>query len=171
MKDFIKALIVIIIFLFFVSLDPFAEGAEKGNSYCVLPALKTETVPTDGDFPMFVRLPERKRDEWKPSDEDVEYLSKMAYGEARGCGYDGIRAVMECALNRLEDGRWGDTVKDVITYPCQFYGYKSYHPVTDEIKEIAVEVLTDRHNGVEPSISRKYLFFTGDGKINRFREA
>lgn len=106
---------------------------------------------------------------WKPAEEDIEALSKMAWGEARGCGEKGIEAVMWVAMNRLDMGRWGDTVLKVVSARAQFYGYKASNPVTEEIRAIAERVLTAHHNGEAGIIPSDYIYFHGDGRENIFR--
>lgn len=106
---------------------------------------------------------------WQPAEEDIEALAKMAWGEARGCGEKGIEAVMWCAMNRLDTGRWGDTVLGVVSARAQFYGYKAGNPVTDEIRAIAERVLTAHHNGEAGIIPSDYIYFHGDGRENIFR--
>ena len=41
-------------------------------------------------------------------------------GEARGEGSDGMRAVAQVLLNRVNDGRWGPTLAAVCLAPFQF---------------------------------------------------
>ena len=47
-------------------------------------------------------------------------LATTVYLEARGQSELGQRAVAEVALRREEDGRWGDSVCQVVTAPKQF---------------------------------------------------
>jgi spore germination cell wall hydrolase CwlJ-like protein len=47
-------------------------------------------------------------------------LATTVYLEARGESELGQRAVAEVALRREEDGRWGDSVCEVVTAPKQF---------------------------------------------------
>jgi spore germination cell wall hydrolase CwlJ-like protein len=47
-------------------------------------------------------------------------LATTVYLEARGQSELGQRAVAEVALRREEDGRWGDSVCEVVTAPKQF---------------------------------------------------
>jgi spore germination cell wall hydrolase CwlJ-like protein len=47
-------------------------------------------------------------------------LATTVYLEARDQSQLGQRAVAEVALRRKEDGRWGETVCDVVTAPKQF---------------------------------------------------
>ena len=47
-------------------------------------------------------------------------LATTVYLEARGQSQLGQRAVAEVALRRKEDGRWGESVCEVVTAPKQF---------------------------------------------------
>ncbi len=47
-------------------------------------------------------------------------LATTVYLEARGEPVAGQRAVAEVAMRRLDSGRWGDSVCDVVTAPWQF---------------------------------------------------
>ena len=47
-------------------------------------------------------------------------LAATVYLEARNQSELGQRAVAEVALRRLETGRWGDTICEVVTAPAQF---------------------------------------------------
>lgn len=51
---------------------------------------------------------------------EFQLLVRMAYSEARGDGVQGMAAVSHVALNRWEDGRFGKTLRDVLTAPGQF---------------------------------------------------
>lgn len=137
---------------------PILQKANKarGEWLCV-------EVPDEGIFEYLTV------DHWEPSEEDICALSRMAWGEARGCGERGIEAVMWCALNRLDTGRWGNTVLKVVSAPSQFFGYDRNHPVTDEIRAIAENVLTAYHNGAPGIIPPDYIYFTGNGSYNTFR--
>ena len=110
-----------------------------------------------------------------PQEEDIAALAKMAYGEARGLADYEIAAVMWVALNRLDAG-YADTVQDVVSAPGQFAGYSVENPVTDEIAEIARDVLS-RHEReqqgeqVPREIGREYLWFSGRDGHNWFRAA
>jgi spore germination cell wall hydrolase CwlJ-like protein len=46
--------------------------------------------------------------------------ARTLYGEARGEGPDGMRAVAHVLLNRVNDGRWGPTLVAVCMAPFQF---------------------------------------------------
>jgi len=47
-------------------------------------------------------------------------IARVAYAEAGNQGDSGLAAVVYTILNRLQDGRWGDTVDSVLNAPHQF---------------------------------------------------
>jgi len=51
---------------------------------------------------------------------DREILARTLWGEARGEGIDGMRAVAHVILNRVADARWPGTVAEVCLQPSQF---------------------------------------------------
>ncbi len=113
--------------------------------------------------------------DYTPSEADVTALSRMAYGEARGLADYEIAAVMWVALNRLDHGGYGDTILDVVSAPGQFAGYSESNPVDDHIATIARDVLTRHDRGqrgedIPREIGPSYLYFSGDGAHNYFRE-
>ena len=102
------------------------------------------------------------------TEEEVNYIAKTVWGEARGVSKIQQSAVVWCILNRLEDGYWGNTIKRVITYPDQFHGYHSNYPVTDEIREVVEDVLM-RWNmekmgvkNVGRTLPKEFLYFHSD---------
>lgn len=64
--------------------------------------------------------PETVKSEPKFSMEDALLLARLLYAECRGEPREGRLGVAQCALDRLEDGRWGKTLKEVITARRQF---------------------------------------------------
>lgn len=106
---------------------------------------------------------------------EAEYIAKALYGEARGCSETEQRAVVWCILNRVDEGVWGDGIIGVITRPGQFAGYDPDYPVWPELYEIAQDVLTQwRREGngetVERVLPREYVYFSGNGSYNVFRD-
>ena len=100
-------------------------------------------------------------------------VQQMAWGEARGCGTFGQAQTMWCVLNRCD--RWGGTPLQQCSASGQFYGYSAMNPVTDELYELAVDVLTrwdmeKAGQAVIRELPNTYLWFTGDGTENYFRE-
>lgn len=110
-------------------------------------------------------------------EEEIIYLSKTVWGEARGCSKTEQAAVVWCILNRVDSQLryMPDTIIGVITQKSQFAGYKASHPVTEDIKSLVIDVLTrwEREKSGETDVGRvlpvDYLYFTGDGKTNTFR--
>lgn len=105
------------------------------------------------------------------------YLAKTVYGEARGCSTTQQAAVVWCILNRVDtDDRYSpEEVIKATTKKNQFHGYDPNHPVTDEYYDLAIDVLSRwlREKNGETEVGRvlpkEYLYFGGDGKVNRFR--
>ena len=55
------------------------------------------------------------------SDSDVELLARTLYGEARDQGEEGMTAVGNVVLNRLNKKSWyGDSIEEIIKMPYQF---------------------------------------------------
>jgi len=54
---------------------------------------------------------------------EVEWLARNIYHEARGEGIYGMIAVSIVTINRVEDSRYPNTIKGVITQPHQFTWY------------------------------------------------
>ena len=109
------------------------------------------------------------------SGSDVELIAKTVWREARGIPDKAEQAaVVWCILNRVDDDRWGDTIAEVVTAPHQF-AYDSGAPVTDELRQLAVDVLErwKREKEGKTNVGRvlpaEYVFFDGDGSHNHFR--
>lgn len=110
------------------------------------------------------------------TEDDVIAVAKMLWGEARGCALDNQQKAVWCVLNRVDDPRFPDTILGVLSQPSQFHGYSPDFPVWDELYAVALDVLTRwnaEKNGVtvERELPNTYLWFTGDGVQNHFREA
>lgn len=103
------------------------------------------------------------------TEEEVNYIAKTVYGEARGCSKLQQSAVVWCILNRLENGYWGDTIKSVVTSKGQFNGYCKSFPVTEEIKTLVEDVLyrwNMEKNGVIAigrTLPKRFLYFHSNG--------
>ena len=109
------------------------------------------------------------------SEDDVVAMAKMLWGEARGCALDNQQKAVWCVLNRVDDPRFPDTIQGVLSQPFQFHGYSPNFPVTDELYAVALDVLTrwsmeKQSVTVERELPNTYLWFTGDGVQNHFRE-
>lgn len=85
---------------------------------------------------------------------DLEALTKVVYGEARGESDDGKRAVAHVVINRSKKS--GKSIQFEASKPSQFYGYTAAGSMPDanakkKCQEIAQEALdgksTDPTNG------------------------
>lgn len=106
---------------------------------------------------------------------DVIALAQMLYGEARGCTLLNQQQCVWCVLNRVDDARFPDSIIGVLKQPHQFYGYSDSFPVWDELYAVAEDVLTrwsmeKQGADVARELDGTYLWFTGDGETNHFRE-
>ena len=109
------------------------------------------------------------------TEEDVAEVAKMLWGEARGCTRDNQIKCAWVVVNRVDDERFPDTIQGVLSQPCQFHGYDPTFPVTDELYSVAFDVLTrwsyeKQGIPVRRELASTYLWFTGDGRENIFRE-
>ena len=107
---------------------------------------------------------------------DVTALARMLYGEARGCTVDNQIKCVWVVLNRVDDARFPDTIIGAVSQPGQFYGYSPSFPVWDNLYAVALDVLTrwsmeKQGAQVQRELPSGYLWFTGDGATNHFREA
>ena len=109
------------------------------------------------------------------TEEDVTEVAKMIWGEARGCTRDNQIKCVWVVLNRVDDDRFPNTIQDVLEQPSQFHGYDPSYPVTDELYNVAFDVLTrwsyeKQGIPVRRELAKSYLWFTGNGRENIFRE-
>ena len=110
------------------------------------------------------------------TEDDVAEVAKMLWGEARGCTRDNQIKCAWIVCNRVDDKRFPDTIQGVLGQPNQFHGYDPSYPVTSELYDVAFDVLTrwsyeKQGVPVRRELPNTYLWFTGDGEQNHFREA
>ena len=110
------------------------------------------------------------------TDADVVAVAKMLYGESRGCSIDNQQKAVWCVLNRVDDERYPDSIIEVLSQSGQFHGYSPNHPVWDELTAVAEDVLTrwsleKQGVAVNRELPKSFLYFTGTGRENIFREA
>lgn len=111
------------------------------------------------------------------TENDVLALARTLYNECGGVPSTTEQAcVAWTACNRVDNGYWGDTILEVLTYPNAF-AHSWSAPVTDELYDLSLDVLTrwnDEKNGLT-SVGRvlppDYTYFHGDGDHNYFRNA
>ena len=110
------------------------------------------------------------------TEDDVAEVAKMLWGEARGCTRDNQIKCAWVVVNRVDDERFPDTIQGVLSQPHQFHGYSESFPVTDELYNVAFDVLTrwsyeKQGVPVRRELASSFLWFTGNGEENIFREA
>ena len=110
------------------------------------------------------------------TEDDVAEVAKMLWGEARGCTRDNQIKCAWVVCNRVDDDRFPDTIQGVLSQPHQSPGYDPAYPVTDELYSIAFDVLTrwsyeKQGIPVRRELPSSFLWFTGNGRENIFREA
>ena len=158
------AVLLALIVMILLALD---KGGSKADADGVPPE-----VDTDGLCVVEVAEPEY---EMYFTEADVTALAQMLYGEARGCALDNQQKAVWCVLNRVDDSRFPDTIQGVLSQPSQFHGYSPDFPVWDELKDVALDVLTrwsleKQGADVARELDKNAVFFTGDGTTNWFRE-
>ena len=111
--------------------------------------------------------------------DEIPYIARTVWGEARGCSETEQAAVIWCILNRVDSSirYMPDNIIDVVTQKHQFLGYVKTFPVTEKIRELVIDVLTRwemEKAGVE-NVGRvlppEYMWFHGDGWHNHFRDS
>ena len=111
--------------------------------------------------------------------DEIPYIARTVWGEARGCSETEQAAVIWCILNRVDSSirYMPDNIIDVVTQKHQFLGYVETFPVTEEIRKLVIDVLTRweiEKAGVE-NVGRvlppEYMWFHGDGRHNHFRDS
>ena len=157
------AVLLALIVMVLLALD----GGSKADADGVPP-----DVDTNGLCVVEVAEPEY---EMYFTEADVIALAQMLWGEARGCTVDNQMKCVWCVLNRVDDARFPDTIIGVVSQPGQFHGYSPDFPVWDELKDVALDVLTrwsmeKQGADVARELPNTYLWFTGDGTTNWFRE-
>ncbi len=124
---------------------------------------------------------EIKKEQTKPpyvmyyDESDIVMLAKLMYQECGGVPSDTEKAcVVWTVLNRVDE--YGGTIYEVVTAKNQF-AYYNDRPVDDALYQLAKDVLTrwnNEKNG-EVNVGRvlppDYLWFSGDGEHNHFRNA
>ena len=129
-------------------------------------------VNTEGLCVYTVKEPEY---EMYYTQEDVIAIAKMLYGESRGCSVSNQQKAVWCVLNRVDADGFPDTIIGVLSQPNQFHGYSTAFPVWDELTAVAEDVLTrwsleKQGVSVNRELPKSFLYFTGTGRENIFRE-
>ena len=107
---------------------------------------------------------------------DAVAMAGTMYAEARGLDMREQSMVCWCILNRLDGGRFGSTLNDVIWAKSQFaHSKRTVSDSGTDLVWLAQDVLTrwwKEKNGeqnVGRTLPQGYLFYYGNGKHNLFR--
>ena len=93
---------------------------------------------------------------------DSEYLAKMLYGYRFNEPRD-LRTATWCALNRVDNPAYPDSVKGVCEQPSQWMGYSSSNPVLTDLYEIAEKEVRTWYNNYRP-VSEDYVYMHWSSK-------
>jgi len=98
-------------------------------------------------------IPETTNKPMTLTDEEYELFVLVIYNEACDEQYEGMLAVANVILNRMRNGHWGSTLKEVIFAPGQFEGAKMQYierartrKIPDNCFRAANEALAGRNN-------------------------
>lgn len=88
-------------------------------------------------------IPEIETPTWvvAVSEQEIEEMSRVVMNEASILPYIGKVLVAQVMVNRLQDGRWGDTMHDVLYYDNAFSHTDCNGDVTDDCRNAVLQVL------------------------------
>lgn len=108
---------------------------------------------------------------------DSVALAGTMYAEARGLSRREMSMVCWCVLNRVDSGRFGNSISSVLWAKSQFaHSNKRYSDNGTDLVWLAQDVLTrwyKEKNGetnVGRTLPKGYYFYYGDGHHNYFRQ-
>lgn len=186
-----KRLILIVLCLMLVPLPVFASGWTQNQTKANQVANIARSMGLTEDNPI---IAEASRIWWEEEDAkaaakeaelmaflndhyaDAVAMAGTMFAEARGLDKREQSMVAWCILNRLDSGRFGSTLHDVIWAKSQFA--HSTRTVSDngtDLIWLAQDVLTrywKEKNGeqnVGRTLPQGYLFYYGNGRHNLFR--
>lgn len=168
-NQFITALVCAVLMVLLLCIVYARATWEGGSTPSPAPAASAEepAEPEQSEAPIYYEM--------YFTEDDVEAVAKMLWGEARGCSLDNQIKCVWVVLNRVDDERFPDTIQGVLSQPSQFHGYSESYPVTDELYDVAFDVLTrwsyeKQGVPVRRELPSSFLWFTGDGVTNHFRK-
>lgn len=132
------------------------------------PHKNTEPTTPESTVPSITPNPEYNEAFIAEWNESAIYLAKTVWGEARGVSAYEQEKVIWCILNRVDDPRFPNTIIGVITAPGQFHGYSSSFPCTDEMYNLALDVIyrwqLEKQGGEsDRNLGPEYVYFSSDG--------
>ena len=155
--------------------DPVSTVIDISEHIVDINALENPTEQEEKEQELEIDIPNIE----KKYKDEIPYIARTVWGEARGCSETEQAAVIWCILNRVDSSirYMPDNIIDVVTQKHQFLGYVKTFPVTEKIRELVIDVLTRwemEKAGVE-NVGRvlppEYMWFYGDGRHNHFRDS
>lgn len=113
------------------NLIPVSQENIEAVFRCLLPAFHQLALPAEKTGISTLRFISPTY-----TSEDRDYLIRTIAFEASGESDDGKAAVAHVILTRKRSGKWGDTIKDVVTHPWQF---ESWMTKRAEMESLDVE--------------------------------
>lgn len=96
------------------------------------------------------------------TDDQIDYMARTIYGEARGEGQKGMQAVGNVIMNRVKAGSWyGASIKDVVLKPYQFSCWNVGDPNREKILNATPAQLSSARNIAEQVVSGQLPDITG----------
>jgi len=140
---------------------------------------KAETIPHNTEFPV-VSVTDPASSATTESipkppptyapDSEIILVAKVLRGECYDHQQDDKREVTRVICNRVSSGRFGSSIKAVVTAPRQFVEYRHDNVPTANDYIIAREILTQWYDGGCKPLG-EYLFFSAEsGHKNVFRK-
>lgn len=111
---------------------------------------------------------------WELDMDDARMMAKCLWGECRGEATMHQAAVAWVVLNRVDDERFPDTIREVIGQPYQFTGYSPNNPVDPDLLDLSMDVIIRwmrEHDGeaeVGRVIPSEYVYFCSRNGHNAF---
>lgn len=91
---------------------------------------------------------------------EAQYMARVLYGTARNNSAEAQRAVCWCIINRVESSMFPNSIEEVCAQPVQWMGYSGDNPVTQDLYDIASEVLEAWHSGGIRMFGQDYLYLS-----------
>lgn len=112
---------------------------------------------------------------WEMDMDDARMMAKCLWGECRGVESEMEQAAVAWTiLNRVDDDRYPDTIKEVIGQPQQFTGYHAGNPVDEDLLLLSMDVICrwmlerDGQAEVGRVLPKEYVYFVGRNGRNYF---
>lgn len=91
-------------------------------------------------------------------EEEAKWVAKVLYGTANNNSEAGQRMTVWCIINRVENGQYPDTIKDVCEQKSQWMQYSDKNPVVKNLLNIAYEELYKWHCTDVRPMSPSFVF-------------